>query len=74
MKHPPAPSVADGESRATSSTARVTYYVALPFTRDEQGDLVAGEPMELQSSRSAIGTGPSHGLQGWRCRRILPKR
>ncbi len=33
--------------------AGVTYYVALPFTRTEGGDLVAGEPKELQSSDAA---------------------
>ena len=34
--------------------AAVTYYVALPFTRSEDGDLVAGEPAERQSAGAAI--------------------
>ncbi|MDB5544067.1 MAG: hypothetical protein JWO64_1216 [Hyphomicrobiales bacterium] len=33
--------------------AAVTYYVALPFSRTDEGDLVAGEPKELQSSDAA---------------------
>ncbi len=34
--------------------AAVTYYVALPFTRGEDGDLVAGEPQEKQTASAAI--------------------
>lgn len=33
--------------------AAVTYYVALPYTRTEDGDLVAGEPKEVQSADAA---------------------
>ena len=33
--------------------ASVTYYVALPFGRSEEGDLVAGEPKECQSEHGA---------------------
>ncbi len=32
----------------------VTYYVALGFARDEEGELVALDPVEAQSSASAI--------------------
>jgi hypothetical protein len=32
----------------------VTYYVALPFTVSEDGELVAGEAKECQSSHGAI--------------------
>jgi hypothetical protein len=32
----------------------VTSYVALPFVRTEDGDLVAGEAKELQSSGAAV--------------------
>jgi hypothetical protein len=34
--------------------ATVTYYVALPFIRTEDGDLVAGEAKEMQSSGAAV--------------------
>jgi hypothetical protein len=34
--------------------ASVTYYVALPFTRNEDGDLVPGEARECQTSSAAI--------------------
>lgn len=33
--------------------ARITYFVALPFTEDEDGHLVPGEPAEAQSASSA---------------------
>ncbi|GLK86707.1 hypothetical protein [Ancylobacter defluvii] len=33
--------------------ASVTYYVVLPFVRDEEGDLVAQEGIELQSAAAA---------------------
>jgi hypothetical protein len=33
--------------------AEVTYYVALPFTLTEDGDLVAGEAKECQSAHGA---------------------
>jgi hypothetical protein len=33
--------------------AKITYYVVLPFMRNDDGDLVAGEPIEAQSSSSA---------------------
>jgi hypothetical protein len=32
----------------------VTYYVVVPFTTDESGDLVPLEPIEAQSARSAM--------------------
>jgi hypothetical protein len=32
----------------------VTYYVAMGFERSEEGDLVAMDPMESQSSSQAI--------------------
>jgi hypothetical protein len=32
----------------------VTYYVAVGFRRDEEGELVALEPVEAQTSSSAI--------------------
>jgi hypothetical protein len=32
----------------------VTYYVAIGFERDEEGDLVAMEPMEARSSAAAV--------------------
>ena len=34
--------------------AAVTYYVALPFVRTEDGELVAGEAQEKQSSSAAV--------------------
>lgn len=34
----------------------ITYYVALPFEASEEGDLVAGEPVECQSEHSARNT------------------
>lgn len=33
---------------------RTTYYVALPFARDEDGAFVAGEPVECQSRAQAL--------------------
>ena len=32
----------------------LTYYVAMGFARSEEGDLVAMDPMEAQSSRQAV--------------------
>jgi hypothetical protein len=32
----------------------VTYYVAMAFERSEEGDLVAMDPMESQSSTQAV--------------------
>ena len=34
--------------------ATMTYYVALAFTRSEDGDIVACEPKEARSSNQAI--------------------
>lgn len=34
--------------------SNITYYVAMGFARDEAGELVALEPVEAQSSASAI--------------------
>ena len=34
--------------------AAVTYYVALPFFRSEDGDLVAGEAQERQTANAAV--------------------
>ena len=34
--------------------AAVTYYVALPFLRDEGGELLAGEAQERQTATAAI--------------------
>jgi hypothetical protein len=34
--------------------ADVTYYVALPFTLSEDGDLIAGEAKECQSAHGAV--------------------
>jgi hypothetical protein len=34
--------------------AEVTYYVALPFTLTEDGELVAGEAKECQSAHGAV--------------------
>ena len=34
--------------------AAVTYYVALPFFRSEDGDLVAGEAQERQTASAAV--------------------
>ena len=34
--------------------AEVTYYVALPFLRDDTGMLIAGNAEECQSSTSAL--------------------
>lgn len=31
----------------------VTYYVALPFVRNEEGDLVAGEAQDRQTAHAA---------------------
>lgn len=33
---------------------RTTYYVALPFARDEDGAFVAGEPVECQNRPAAM--------------------
>jgi hypothetical protein len=32
----------------------ITYYVAMPFLRDESGMLIAGNPEECQSSTTAL--------------------
>ena len=32
----------------------VTYYVAMGFERSEEGDLIAMDPMESQSSSQAV--------------------
>ncbi len=61
-KHPPTYAGADGDNRASGSSGKVTYYVAMPFLRDDQGDLVAGEPAECQSSRSAVGSAQAMAL------------
>jgi hypothetical protein len=42
-----------------SSTTCVTYYVALPFLRNEQGDIVAGEAAEFHGPRAAIASAHS---------------
>jgi len=34
--------------------ANVTYYVALPFLRDDSGDMVAGNAEECQSASTAL--------------------
>ena len=34
--------------------ANVTYYVALPFMRDESGEMVAGNAEECQSATTAL--------------------
>jgi len=34
--------------------AAVTYYVALPFNRNDKGELVPGEAQECQTSSAAI--------------------
>jgi hypothetical protein len=46
--------------------AKVTYYVVLPFIRNDDGDLIAGEPMEAPNassakSRAAAAIGKYHG-------------
>ena len=33
---------------------QVTYYVALPFTRTDEGELVAGEAEERQTASAAV--------------------
>ena len=33
---------------------RVTYYVALPFVRDEEGAIAAGDPVECPNPATAI--------------------
>lgn len=37
----------------------VTYYVALPFIEDEDGDLQPGEAQEAQTAMAAIGRAAS---------------
>jgi hypothetical protein len=32
----------------------ITYYVALPFVRNDEGDLVAGEARDYQQANTAI--------------------
>jgi hypothetical protein len=39
----------------------VTYYVAMGFERDEEGELVAMEPMEARSASAAIARARSLG-------------
>jgi hypothetical protein len=34
--------------------ANITYYVALPFMRDESGELIAGNAEECQSATTAL--------------------
>jgi hypothetical protein len=34
--------------------ANVTYYVALPFLRDEDGEMIAGNAEECQSASTAL--------------------
>lgn len=33
---------------------RVTYYVALPFSRTEEGDIVSGEAKDFQQASAAV--------------------
>jgi len=42
-----------GPTNEEAQMATVTYYVALAFTRSEDGDIVACEPKEAQSSHQA---------------------
>lgn len=35
---------------------KITYYVALPFNRTEEGDIVAGEAKDFQQASAAIRT------------------
>jgi len=34
--------------------ANITYYVALPFMRDESGEMIAGSAEECQSATTAL--------------------
>ena len=63
MKRQPAKGETSANGAAQSSTTRVTYYVALPFSRDDQGDLVAGEAAEFQGSRPAIASAQAMALK-----------
>ena len=44
--------------------ANVTYYVALPFTHDDEGNLVPGEALECQSSSQALSRAAGMAKQG----------
>lgn len=46
-------------SRRSSHMASITYYVALPFIRTDDGDLVAGEAQDRQTSSAAIAAAAS---------------
>ena len=35
--------------------SEITYFVALPFTRSEDGDLIAGEAIECSNAGRAVG-------------------
>ena len=59
MQRPPAATHRRQNEPATTDH-RVTYYVALPFSKDEKGDLVAGEAAEFQGSRAA--TASAHAM------------
>ena len=63
MKRPATSRDTSVNGTAQSANARVTYYVALPFTRDEQGDFVAGEAAEFQGSRPAIASANAMALK-----------
>ena len=49
--------------------ATTTYYVALAFTRSEDGDIVACEPKEARSSSQAIRMAELSGDDGGTLRR-----
>ena len=43
-----------GKGTGRSSMGVVTYYVALPFIRTDDGELVAGEAQERQTPSAAV--------------------
>ena len=45
----------------------VTYYVALPFVRTPDGELVGGEAKELSSARAAVSAARLMGLDHTAC-------
>ena len=63
MHHPSSSASAGNLDQEAERNRRVTYYVALPFLRDQDGELTAGEAAECQTSRSAIASAQAMGTK-----------
>jgi len=54
--------------------SNITYYVAMGFVRDEAGELVAMDPVESQSSHTAVARARSLAAGKGRRHRFLARR